>query len=95
MATQWLGFCAPTTADVGSIPGWGSKILQAMERAPPSPPKRNQGWDGAVTDQSSGLASAAPPTHPDPQGPLLTFSACSLSGQPLPQWLPIYAQAPP
>ena len=92
LAVQWLGLCAPTTGDVGSIPGWGSKILQAMERAPQ---KRNQGWDGAVTDQSSGLASTAPPPHPDPQGPLFTFFACSFSGQPLPQWLPIYAQAPP
>ena len=69
MAAQWLGLCGPTTSDVGSIPGWGSKILQAMEHAPPSPPKRNQGWDGAFTDQSSGMTSAAPPTYPDPPGP--------------------------
>ena len=78
---------------VGSIPGWGSKILQAVERAIPTLAKKKKETKAGM-GQSLGRAQGWPP-HPDPQGPLLTFSACSLSGQPLPQWLPIYAQAPP
>ena len=27
---QWLGFQASTAAGVDSIPGWGTKILQAV-----------------------------------------------------------------
>ena len=55
----------------------------------------------AVTGQHSALAflepetTPAPSAHPSPQILLLTFSAWSFFGQPLPQWLPIYAQGPP
>ena len=28
LAVQWLGLCALTAQGVGSIPGWGTKILQ-------------------------------------------------------------------
>ena len=27
---QWLGLCALTPEDLGSIPGWGTKIQQAL-----------------------------------------------------------------
>ena len=95
MAAQWLGLCGPTTSDVGSIPGWGSKILQAMEHAPPSPPKETKAGMGHSLIRAQGWPPQLPLHIQTPQGPLLTFSACSLSGQPLPQWLPINAQAPP
>ena len=26
LAVQWLGLCAPNAGDMGSIPGWGTKI---------------------------------------------------------------------
>ena len=29
LAVQWLGLCSSTAGDLGSIPGWGTKILQA------------------------------------------------------------------
>ena len=29
LEVQWLRFCAFTTKDLGSIPGWGTKIPQA------------------------------------------------------------------
>lgn len=57
----------------------------------PSPPPQKKkkkkprlGWGSRWS--RLGLASASRPA-----GPLLTFSACSLSGQPLPQRLPICA----
>ena len=31
LAVQWLGFYASTAGDPGSIPSWGTKILQAMQ----------------------------------------------------------------
>ena len=31
--TQWLGFYSSTVGDLGSIPGWGPKILQAAHTA--------------------------------------------------------------
>ena len=30
MAVQWLGLCAPTAGDAGSIPGRGTKIPRAL-----------------------------------------------------------------
>ena len=30
LAVQWLGLCALTAEGLGSIPGWGTKIPQAM-----------------------------------------------------------------
>ena len=30
MAVQWLGFCTSTAGGIGSIPGWGAKILRAV-----------------------------------------------------------------
>ena len=32
MAVQLLGFGTSTAGDMGSIPGWGTKILHAAER---------------------------------------------------------------
>ena len=32
LAVQWLGFCTFTVEGVGSIPGCGTKILQAVQR---------------------------------------------------------------
>ena len=32
LAVQWLGLCAPTAGGTGSIPGRGTKILQALGR---------------------------------------------------------------
>ena len=29
LAVQWLRLCTSTTGDMGSIPGWGTKILHA------------------------------------------------------------------
>ena len=45
LAVQWLELHASTAGDTGLIPGWGTKILQAM-RLPSLPPKkepRNKG----------------------------------------------------
>ena len=45
LAVQWLELHASTAGDTGLIPGWGTKILQAM-RPPSLPPKkepRNKG----------------------------------------------------
>ena len=33
LAVQWLGLCAFTARGLGSIPGWGTKIPQAMQRS--------------------------------------------------------------
>ena len=32
LAVQWLGLCTSTAEGPGSIPGWGTKILQAAQR---------------------------------------------------------------
>ena len=31
MVVQWLGLCAFITEGLGSVPGWGTKILQAIQ----------------------------------------------------------------
>ena len=31
MVVQWLGLCAFITEGLGSVPGWGTKILQAVQ----------------------------------------------------------------
>ena len=38
LAVQWLGLHAFTTEGLGSIPGWGTKIPQAMWRGQKNPP---------------------------------------------------------
>ena len=40
LAAQWLGLHAFTAEGAGSIPGWGTKILQAVQHGQ-SPPKNN------------------------------------------------------
>ena len=40
LEVQWLGLHTFTAKGLGSIPGWGAKILQAKQRAPP-PKKSN------------------------------------------------------
>ena len=59
------------------------------------PPKETKAGMGHSLIRAQGWPPQLPLHIQTPQGPLLTFSACSLSGQPLPQWLPINAQAPP
>ena len=36
LVVQWLGLGTFTTEGLGSIPGWGTKILKAMQRDNPS-----------------------------------------------------------
>ena len=31
MVVQWLGLCTFITEGLGSVPGWGTKILQAVQ----------------------------------------------------------------
>ena len=33
LVVQWLGLCASTAGDTGSIPGWGNKIPKAVRRS--------------------------------------------------------------
>ena len=47
---RWLGHCAYTAGGVGSIPGWGTRILHATRHGPP--PKKND--EGMNKDASSG-----------------------------------------
>ena len=44
LAVQWLGPCAFTAMDLGSIPGWGTKILQAKWRSQNTTPPPNPLW---------------------------------------------------
>ena len=55
LVVQWLGFCAPTAGDTGSIPGRGTKILHAVWHSPPKKTtyffynksqKLHEGWGG-------------------------------------------------
>ena len=32
LVVQWLGLCAFTAEGLGSVSGWGTKILQAVQR---------------------------------------------------------------
>ena len=43
LAVQWLGFCASTAGGTGSIPGWGTKILQAERHGQKKKKKPNLG----------------------------------------------------
>ena len=40
LVVQWLGLVAFTTEDLGKIPGWGTKILKAMQCHNPSIKKK-------------------------------------------------------
>ena len=42
LEVQWLGLRASTAGDMVLIPGQGTKILQAVQHAPPPPQKKNQ-----------------------------------------------------
>ena len=36
LVVQWLGFIAVTGGARGSVPGWETKILQALKHGPPN-----------------------------------------------------------
>ena len=38
LVVQWLGLCAFTARGMGLIPGWGNKILHALQSVPTSAP---------------------------------------------------------
>ena len=44
LVVQWLGLRAPTAGDMGSIPGWGTKIPQAEWLGQIKKRKRSLGW---------------------------------------------------
>ena len=44
LVVQWLGLHASTAGGPGSIPGWGTKILQAAQHGQKKNPKKLQ-WD--------------------------------------------------
>lgn len=90
LAAQWFRLCF-TTGDVGSILVEDLRFCRQWRRAIPTPTKKKRarlGWGSRWSEPQTQLriqTRRAPPPS----------SACSLSGQPLPQRLPIYAQAPP
>ena len=42
LVVQWLGLCAFTTKGLGLIPGWGTKIPQAMQLSQKKKKKKQQ-----------------------------------------------------
>ena len=40
LAAQWLGLHTFTAEGVGSVPGQGTKIPQAVQCSPPTPPRK-------------------------------------------------------
>ena len=38
LVVQWLGLCAFTARGMGLIPGWGNKVLHALQPVPTSAP---------------------------------------------------------
>ena len=48
LAVQWLGLCASTAGGLGSIPGWGTKILQAHGVTKKIKKKKKKGFPGGT-----------------------------------------------